>query len=112
MRESCADRLRSWSQPTLTRCSSLTGLDICWGCRRTTWRLPRGSRPEDRFGLAYLRADLPLAPGYVVTIEPGIYFVPALLTDPARRERYGGMVDWDVVDTLLDFGGIRIEAMP
>lgn len=68
-----------------------------------------GRVPEDRFGLAYLRADLPLAPGYVVTIEPGIYFVPALLTDPARRERYVEMVDWEVVDGLLDFGGIRIE---
>ena len=68
-----------------------------------------GRLPEDRFGLAYLRADLPLAPGYVVTIEPGVYFVPALLNDPARRERYFEMVDWDVVDGILDFGGIRIE---
>ncbi|MYJ57850.1 MAG: aminopeptidase P family protein [Chloroflexi bacterium] len=68
-----------------------------------------GRVPEDRFGLAYLRADLPLAPGYVVTIEPGVYFVPALLNDPERRERYAEMVDWEVVDGLLDFGGIRIE---
>ena len=68
-----------------------------------------GRLPEDRFGLAYLRADLPLEPGYVVTIEPGIYFVPALLNDPARRERYAEMVDWDVVDRMLNFGGIRIE---
>ncbi|MCY3569251.1 MAG: aminopeptidase P family protein [Chloroflexi bacterium] len=68
-----------------------------------------GRVPEDRFGLAYLRADLPLAPGYVVTIEPGIYFVPALLTDPARREQYREMVNWELVDGLLDFGGIRIE---
>ena len=68
-----------------------------------------GRVPEDRFGLAYLRADLPLAPGYVVTIEPGIYFVPALLTDPERRERYAEMVNWELVDGLLDFGGIRIE---
>jgi len=68
-----------------------------------------GRVPEDRFGLAYLRTDLPLAPGYVVTIEPGVYFVPALLNDPERRERYAEMVDWEVVDGLLDFGGIRIE---
>ena len=68
-----------------------------------------GRAPEDRFGLAYLRTDLPLAPGYVVTIEPGIYFVPALLTDAERRERYRDMVNWNRVDQLLDFGGIRIE---
>lgn len=68
-----------------------------------------GRVPEDRFGLAYLRTDLPLQPGYVVTIEPGIYFIPALLTDPARRERYREVVDWGRVDRMHDFGGIRIE---
>lgn len=68
-----------------------------------------GRVPEDRFGLAYLRADLPLEPGYVLTIEPGIYFVPALLTDPVRRDRYRDLVNWELVDGLLDFGGIRIE---
>ncbi len=52
---------------------------------------------------------LPLQPGYVVTIEPGIYFIRALLTDPARRDQYRDMVDWDRVDGRLDFGGIRIE---
>ena len=68
-----------------------------------------GRAPEDRFGLASLRTDLPLEPGYVVTIEPGIYFIPALLTDAERRERHRGNVVWDRVDQLLDFGGIRIE---
>lgn len=68
-----------------------------------------GRIPEDRFGLAALRADLPLEPGYVVTVEPGIYFIPALLNDPQRRERYRGQVNWERVEQLLDFGGIRIE---
>lgn len=69
----------------------------------------RGRTTSDRFGLKWLRADLPLQPGYVVTIEPGIYFIRALLTDRARREQYRDAVDWDRVDGLLDFGGIRIE---
>ncbi len=68
-----------------------------------------GRTPSDRFGLKYLRADLPLQPGYVVTIEPGIYFIPALLTNPARREAYADAVNWELVDTLLHVGGIRIE---
>ena len=68
-----------------------------------------GRTPSDRFGLKWLRADLPLQPGYVVTIEPGIYFIRAILEDPARREQYRDMVNWDRVDDLLDFGGIRIE---
>jgi Xaa-Pro aminopeptidase len=68
-----------------------------------------GRPRSDRFGLKWLRADLPLAADYVVTIEPGIYFIRALLTDPARREHYRDAVDWERVDGLLETGGIRIE---
>jgi Xaa-Pro aminopeptidase len=68
-----------------------------------------GRTPSDRFGLKWLRADLPLEPGYVVTIEPGIYFIKALIDDPQRRERFADCVDWAKVDALRDFGGIRIE---
>ena len=66
---------------------------------------PRSSRP----GLSMLRTDLPLEQGYVMTVEPGIYFIPALLQDPAQRERHRDAVRWDRVDALLDFGGVRIE---
>jgi Xaa-Pro aminopeptidase len=68
-----------------------------------------GRERSNRFGLKYLRADLPLEPGYVVTIEPGIYFIETLLTDPARRQDFADAINWDRVDRLLDFGGIRIE---
>ena len=68
-----------------------------------------GRVPSERPTLRYLRADLPLQPGYVVTIEPGVYFIRALLEDPDLRRRYRDDVDWERVDGLLDFGGIRIE---
>jgi len=68
-----------------------------------------GRTPSDRFGLKWLRADLPLEQGYVVTVEPGIYFIRALLTSKEWRERFRDEVNWPLVDTMLDFGGIRIE---
>ena len=59
--------------------------------------------------LKNLRTDLPLEPGYVMTVEPGLYFIPALLNDRARRGRFRDAVVWDKVDMLIGTGGIRIE---
>jgi Xaa-Pro aminopeptidase len=66
-------------------------------------------RQDDPPPFPHLRIDLPLQAGMVVTVEPGVYFVPAILQDPERRRLHRGEVDWDVVDRMLDFGGIRIE---
>jgi Xaa-Pro aminopeptidase len=62
---------------------------------------------EDEF--PKLRMDLPLLSGHVVTVEPGIYLVPALLKDTDFRERYRDAVDWERAESMLDFGGIRLE---
>ncbi|HEV2999115.1 MAG TPA: M24 family metallopeptidase [Solirubrobacteraceae bacterium] len=63
----------------------------------------------DHPGYPHMRIDLPLRPGYVLTIEPGVYFVEGILRDRDNRERHRRAVDWDRVDGLLDFGGIRLE---
>jgi Xaa-Pro aminopeptidase len=60
-------------------------------------------------GFPRLRVDLPLQSGYTMTVEPGIYFVPALLADRSTREQFGQQVDWGRVDKMLGFGGIRLE---
>jgi Xaa-Pro aminopeptidase len=70
---------------------------------------PLAERRGDPPPFPNLRIDLPLERGMVVTVEPGIYFVPALLEDPERRRRHQDEVAWDRVDALLGFGGIRIE---
>jgi Xaa-Pro dipeptidase len=59
-------------------------------------------------GHRYLRLTRRLEPGYVVTIEPGIYFIDLLL-DEARRNGLGRYVNWDAVRALQPYGGIRIE---
>jgi len=68
-----------------------------------------GRTKDPRPALKNLRMDLPLAPGYLVTVEPGLYFIPALLSDPARRARYHDCVNWDRVTPHLALGGVRIE---
>ena len=60
-------------------------------------------------GFPPLRVDLPLRTGYAMTVEPGIYFIPALLRDQTKRAELKDVVDWGRVDALLDFGGIRLE---
>ena len=60
-------------------------------------------KPEP--GLPRLRVDIPLQTRQAWTVEPGIYVVPALLA--RERGRHG--VDWDRVDELHGFGGVRLE---
>lgn len=75
----------------------------------------KGRRRSEQFGTAYLRLDLDLEPGMCFTIEPGIYFVPAILRDPQFRKRCKGQVDFGraegflTMNSLRGFGGIRIE---
>ncbi len=56
----------------------------------------------------YLRTTRDLAPRQVVTVEPGLYFVPQLLA-PHRSGPDRGCFEWSLVDDLLPCGGIRIE---
>jgi len=64
---------------------------------------------SSQFGLAYLRMAKELRPGHVLTVEPGIYFIPALFAKWKKEKKHTGFIDYDKAETFLDFGGVRIE---
>ena len=61
------------------------------------------------FGTAYLRLAKTLKSGFVLTVEPGIYFIPALIDQFRAEKRFTDFVNYDKLETYKDFGGIRIE---
>ena len=61
------------------------------------------------FGLAFLRFGRKLQEGFVMTIEPGIYFIPELIDIWKAENKLAEFINYDIVDTYRDFGGIRIE---
>lgn len=67
------------------------------------------TRPIDQFGTAYLRMGRKLQPGFVVTNEPGIYFIPALIEKWKAEGINTEFINFDRLDQYLDFGGIRLE---
>ncbi len=64
---------------------------------------------SDQFGLAFLRLAKELRPGYVLTVEPGIYFIPALIDKWIKEDKHMEFIDFERVNEYRDFGGIRIE---
>ncbi len=68
-----------------------------------------GRAKDPRPCLENLRMDLPLAPGYVLTVAPVFFFIPYLFRYAARRERHRDDVNWVLVDEHIAIGGVRIE---
>jgi Xaa-Pro aminopeptidase len=62
-----------------------------------------------QFGTAFLRLGRKLQPGFVITVEPGIYFIPALIDQWKAEGNYDEFINFEKVETYKDFGGIRIE---
>ena len=80
----------------------MLGLDVhdCPGGKKRV--LPNPTKVPVRFVAR-------LEPGFVITVEPGLYFIEALLRDPRLRRKHRGAVDFARAESYLDLGGIRIE---
>ena len=68
-----------------------------------------GQPKSTKFGLKSLRLARPLEPGFVLTVEPGIYFIPQLMDLWRSEGRHLEFLDYDQLDQWREFGGIRNE---
>ena len=67
-------------------------------------------RPRlDQFGTNFLRCGRRMQEGFVMTDEPGIYFIPALINDWRAKWHCREFINFDLAEQYLDFGGIRLE---
>ena len=63
----------------------------------------------EQFGTNCLRCGRRLQEGFVMTDEPGIYFIPALIDEWREKGHNKEFLNFDLLETYKDFGGIRIE---
>lgn len=61
------------------------------------------------FGLKSLRLGRALEPGFVLTVEPGIYFIPELIDMWQSQNKFTNFINYDKLTPFRDFGGVRIE---
>lgn len=66
-------------------------------------------RPSTQFGLNCLRCGRRLQKGFVMTDEPGIYFIPHLIDLWRSEGKHTEFINYDLLETYKDFGGIRLE---
>lgn len=62
-----------------------------------------------QFGLKSLRLARKLEPGFVLTVEPGIYFIPQLIDAWKKENKHAGFLNYEKIEQYKDFGGMRNE---
>ena len=73
------------------------------------WVGYNGQPKSTQFGRKSQRLAIPLEPGFVHTVEPGIYFIPELIDLWKGQKKFTDFINYDKVETYKDFGGIRNE---
>ena len=90
----------------------MMGLDVhdMEGFGQTIIGFDEETQPRlDQFGTNCLRFGRRLQEGFVMTDEPGIYFIPALIDDWRAKGHCAEFINFDLLETYKDFGGIRLE---
>lgn len=64
---------------------------------------------SEQFGTAYLRLGRVLEPGFVLTVEPGLYFIPELMDQWEAEGKFTDFINYGALKDWRTFGGIRIE---
>ena len=67
------------------------------------------NKRETKFGISYLRYARELKENCIITVEPGIYFIPELIAIWKKEKKYRTFINYDLIESYLNFGGIRIE---
>lgn len=89
----------------------MMGMDVhdMEGLGQTNVGYDEETRPSDQFGTASLRFARRLQEGFVVTDEPGIYFIPDLIDLWRSKGLYTDFLNYDAIERYKYFGGVRIE---
>jgi Xaa-Pro aminopeptidase len=66
-------------------------------------------KKNKQFGLKSLRLGKKLQPGFIITVEPGIYFIPELIDIWKAENKFSDFINYSEVEKYKDFGGIRLE---
>jgi len=64
---------------------------------------------SDMFGIKALRLGRKLQPGFVITVEPGLYFIPELIDQWAADHKHEDFINYQALAAFRDFSGVRIE---
>jgi Xaa-Pro aminopeptidase len=64
---------------------------------------------SNKFGTQYLRYAKELMQGIIITVEPGIYFIPPLIEEWRKKKKFEQFINYQKLESYMNFGGIRIE---